>query len=127
MPGGIQRMRVLVVDDEVAILATFQRAFRRDLDIQLAVSGVQALDLLEKYDFELVLADYAMAGMDGVTLLKRVAELRPKVARVLVTAHNTISEVTEAVRQGIAAYVIAKPWVRADVFSVISAFAHDAR
>jgi len=125
--GGAQRVRVLVVDDELAILETFQRAFRRDFEIRLAANGAQALDLVEKYEFELVFADYAMAGMDGVTLLKRVAELRPGMARVLVTAHHTIAEVTDAVREGIVAQVIAKPWVRADVLSAISAIAQDVR
>jgi len=126
-PGAVPRMRVLIVDDEVAILETFQRAFRRDFEIQLAATGAQALDLLEAHEFELVLADYAMAGMDGVTLLKRVAELRPAMLRVLVTAHHTIAEVADALRDGIVAHVISKPWVRTDVLSAISAITPDVR
>jgi DNA-binding NtrC family response regulator len=126
-PGAVPRMRVLIVDDEVAILETFRRAFRRDFEIQLAATGAQALDLLEAHEFELVLADYAMAGMDGVTLLKRVAELRPAMVRVLVTAQHTITEVTDALRDGLVAHVIPKPWVRADVLSAVSAITSDVR
>lgn len=113
------RLRVLVVDDEPSILDAFCRVFRRDLQVEVAHNGAQALELLGASVFDFVFADYKMAGMNGVALLLQAARLHPTTIRVLMTAHFNLDEVLDAVRDGIAAHLIHKPWVRADVMAVI--------
>lgn len=112
--------RVLVVDDEVAVLGAFQRSFRKHFESTLASDSRQALELLQSGDFDVILVDYAMPGLTGIELLGQVAALRPDLPRLLVTAHHGLPEVRQAEREGLVAGVIAKPWTREDVLQLIS-------
>lgn len=114
------KVRVILVDDEPIILDVFKRAFRRDFEHMTAPNGHEGLALIEAHPFDVLLADYAMPGMNGVELLRRVAEVAPKVKRVLVTAHFEHPEVREAQRSGLAAAVIAKPWQRSNILECVA-------
>ncbi|MBN1130466.1 MAG: response regulator, partial [Chitinispirillaceae bacterium] len=84
------RGKILVVDDEPEIrqmIVDFLRDSER-YEVTDANDGVQALDLLAKEPFDLVLSDINMPGMKGFDLLKLVKEKHPGVKRVLITAYN---------------------------------------
>ncbi len=66
-------LRVLVVDDEPALLRAFKRMLR-DHEVTTVPSGTRALELLEKIEFDLVLCDVMMPGMSGTELHRRVPE-----------------------------------------------------
>jgi CheY-like chemotaxis protein len=109
------RCTVLVVDDEEANLDTFRRVFRKDFDMEFARSGAEALVLLRKMPFNVILCDFAMPDMNGVALLQRAAEIQPDMARLLVTAHDGATEVRDARASGLAISIIAKPWQKEQV------------
>ena len=74
MPGK----RILLVDDEESVLAVLQRyAEMLGYQVFLAHDGVEALDILDVEDVDVVVTDVVMPRMDGVTLAKRVKELYP--------------------------------------------------
>ena len=93
---------VLVVDDERffrTILGDFisQRMGMRPL---LAQDGTAALAVLEKERVDLVLLDIIMPGMDGVEVLRKVKDRRPKLPVVMVTASTAIDYAIDALREG---------------------------
>jgi len=114
-----RRLRALVVDDEPSILDAFRRALRREFQVDVALGSTRAFELLARKEFDVLFVDYAMPGLDGITLLGRVAELRPEMDRFLVTAHSDAPEVREAQERGLAR-VIGKPWARSDLLSALA-------
>lgn len=104
------KSRVLIVDDEPANLETMQRRFRKDLTMVMASSGREAIELLRKSSFDVVLTDYAMPLMNGIELLRQACLLQPSAGRIMVTAHGDLDEVRAAKSEGLVAIVLVKPW-----------------
>ncbi len=82
---------ILIVDDEDAILTVLRSSLKKlgaDYNVVTASDGNQALALLGKRPFDLVVTDYRMAGMDGLELLGRIRALRPEARVVLMTGYG---------------------------------------
>jgi CheY-like chemotaxis protein len=114
-PTAPSLCRVLVVDDEDANLDTFRRVFRKDFDMAFARSAAEAIAKLETQTFDVALVDYAMPDMNGIDFLKRAATLQPEMARLMVTAHEGLSELRDSRASGLAISIISKPWQREQV------------
>ncbi|HOZ49753.1 MAG TPA: response regulator [Candidatus Hydrogenedentes bacterium] len=101
---------VLVVDDEKNIrLALSQALVPMELDVETAVNGEDALQRVQSKEFHLMLLDLKMPGMDGMEVLRRLAELRPDIRVIIITAHGTVSSAVEAMKLG-AVDFIQKPF-----------------
>ena len=114
--------RVLVVDDEPNNLRTIERVFRRRYELRFAASGTEALAILAEADFDLALVDFSMPQMNGLEFLERAREIRPQMGRVIVTGNADRPELEVAVRSGLCAEVIAKPWARSQLEAVVDRF-----
>ncbi|MBS4099514.1 MAG: Flp pilus assembly complex ATPase component TadA [Sulfuricella sp.] len=105
------RYRLLLVDDEPNVLKALQRVFRQEnYDIVPAFSGKDALDLLRKETFHLIVSDYMMPGMNGGELLRQVKALQPEMIRIMLTGHADTGAVMAAVNEGAVYKFILKPW-----------------
>src|SRR6266480_771620 len=83
--------KVLVVDDEVGMLTLLRNYLTREgYEIHTAPSGETALQFLEEHDFDVVLTDLRMAGMDGLALEREIQATRPEIQVVLMTAFGGI-------------------------------------
>ena len=100
---------MLIVDDEHGSRQSLHAVFSGIYQLHLADTAKQALAILEKHRVELVLLDYMMPDMDGVTLLKEIQSRYPEVAFVMVSASSTVRPVVDAVRAGAFDFVI-KPF-----------------
>jgi len=95
------RPRLLVVDDDAAAVESLREIFDREgFGVRTASSGEEGLDVLRGEDFDVVLADLRMPGMDGMDLLRAVKALRPDTEVVIMTAFGTIERAVEAMREG---------------------------
>ncbi|MBI5512374.1 MAG: response regulator [Deltaproteobacteria bacterium] len=103
-------LTVLVVDDEPTNLSTFNRAFRKDFKVLTALSGAEALELLEREAVDVLLVDYRMPRMDGLEVLAAARARWPRAVRALLTAHADAPGLCDAQRDGLCAAVLAKPW-----------------
>jgi len=119
--------RVLAVDDELDNLETLQRVFRRELELTVASSGAAALEEFRRAEFDVVLADYAMPGMNGIELLREMSALAPHIHRVLLTAHADLREVMAATATGLSAAVVPKPWDKESLLQLITSLARLTR
>jgi len=106
-----KKFRILVVDDEL-ILRDSLKAWLDDEEgftVDTAGSGPEALEKLGKTDFNVMLLDIKMPGMDGVEVLKKAKEAFPDLNVVMMTAYATVETAVEAMKVGALDYLI-KPF-----------------
>jgi len=113
------RLRLLVVDDELPNLRTFQRVYRKQYDIEIAQSGVDGLAILGEREFDVVLSDYGMPGMTGAEFVSRAKAVQ-QVAVVMVTGYMNHPEVVALEQAGAVFAVVGKPWDRDAICQVIA-------
>jgi DNA-binding NtrC family response regulator len=94
--------RVLVVDDETDMLRLLERSISQELECEIdtAVSGTEALKLLETRNYDLALVDIRMPGMDGIELLERVKQINPWMTVVIMTAHGVVELAVKSIKKG---------------------------
>ncbi|WP_449242974.1 sigma-54-dependent transcriptional regulator [Desulfovibrio sp.] len=101
---------VLVVDDEPIARKNLAHVLgRMGCQVSQAADGRQALAELEKNEFDLVLTDLMMEGVDGLAVLQRTKELWPDTEVLMITGYPTVETAVEAMRQG-AYHYLAKPY-----------------
>ena len=83
----MNQSRVLIVDDSAVILAGLQEIFGHDYTIFTAPEAQKALAILENESIDVIVSDFQMPGMDGLSLLIEVKKRYPAVIRVLMTAY----------------------------------------
>jgi len=104
------RPRVLLVDDEPAVLDGLRRQLRRDYAITMATGGAEALHLLEgELPFAVVVSDMRMPSMDGATLLAHMRERAPNTVRMLLTGQADIDAAISAINNGQIFRFLTKP------------------
>jgi DNA-binding NtrC family response regulator len=103
------KARLLIVDDEKDFLDIMAERIRtRGMDVSTATSAENALRMIRKESYDVVIMDLLMPEMDGFTALKLFKEIRPDLQIILLTANVREEECIEAKRRG-ALDVIEKP------------------
>lgn len=111
----MSKNKVLFVDDEPAVLSSIRRAVvEEDYQAFFAESGTEALSLMEKNRFSVIVTDMRMPAMDGLALLKLVKEKYPKTIRVVLSGYTQLSQVLVTINQGEIFKFITKPWTSED-------------
>lgn len=111
--------RILVVDDELQVRTMIGASLERQgYDVQLAGSGHEAMEALEKNVFDLVLTDIVMQDGNGITLLERMRIQQPNLPVVMVTAIHDISVAIDSMRRGAYDYLL-KPFEREHLMSTV--------
>ena len=106
----LEKPKILIVDDEM-IMRDSLKAWLEEDDFEpiTAENGMQALDILDKEKTDAILLDIKMPGMDGITLLKKVKEKYNDVPVIMITAHATIENAVESMKEGAYDYIL-KPF-----------------
>lgn len=106
--------KILIVDDEKDVLDSLQMTLEHAKDfnseIFTASTGEEALDRMLKQDFDLVLADFKMPGINGIELLSKISNNSPSTARILITGYSDIDTAKEAINKAKVDNYIEKPW-----------------
>lgn len=112
---------ILVVDDEGANRYSVSKTLQRDgYTVTEAANGDEALELISKQHFDVVLTDIRMPpGIDGVELLRQIKEEAPDAIVILMTGYASLSTAVEALRLGAHDYLI-KPSSSADIRQSVS-------
>ncbi len=106
---------ILVVDDEGANRYSVSKTLQKvGYMVSEAANGEEALDMIARQAFDVVLTDIRMPGIDGIELLRRIREQAPEVIVILMTAYATLGNAVEALRLGAHDYLI-KPSSNADI------------
>ncbi len=111
--------RVLIVDDEPGMRSLLARVMEKEGYAALACPGSEeALGTFGTQDWDLVIADIDMPGMDGIELLKRIREIRPNLPVLMITAYATVESAVEAMKLGAYDY-ITKPFAMDELKIVV--------
>ena len=102
--------RLLVVDDEVELQSALCDTLTDEgYEVVGASSGADGLQFLGKRDFDVLLSDLMMPGMDGIQLLKKSLEIDPNLVGVIMTGQGSVPTAVEAMKVGAFDYVL-KPF-----------------
>lgn len=110
---------VLIVDDDVEmgnLLKDF--LLKGGFSADSVVSGKDAIEKISEFDYSVVITDIKMPDMDGMTVLKKVRELRPDIAVIMITAFGTIDLAVEAMRAG-AFHFVTKPFRMKEILAIV--------
>ncbi len=113
---------VLIVEDDANLReALFDTLNSDDTPVLTADDGTAALDILERERVGLVVTDWQMAPMDGLTLLGRIRDEYPNLPAILMTAHGTIENAVDVMRNGAADYLV-KPFAAEELKSIVGKY-----
>ena len=98
---------ILIVDDEPIVQESI-RDWLKDAGYQVATaeSGEEALEMIEKQDFSVMVVDVRLPGKTGITVLKEVKALRPEIKSIIITAYPSTELAAEAMKLGAIDYLI---------------------
>jgi len=101
---------LLIVDDEEVIREGMRRILSAEgYRVDTSASGRTAIEKIQEQDFDVVITDLKMPGMDGMEVLKTIRILQPEVPVVIITGYSTVDTAVEAMKNGAFDY-IAKPF-----------------
>ena len=115
-------MNILMVDDMKTVHTYLKSLIGSEEDWQLghAYSGEEALELLDaKSDYDLILLDWEMPGMDGLETLEHIQNKWPQIPVIMVTSRNSTQDFQKVIEKGASEYVI-KPFTKDILFSKIA-------
>lgn len=121
-----QTPRILLAEDEEAMRAYLQRALTNaGYEVETVDRGTEAIPMLEKKHFDLLLSDIVMPEMDGIELAQRCAEISPRTKVMFITGFAAVS--LRASREQPHAKVLSKPFHLRDLVLEVERVFDEAR
>ena len=112
--------KLLIVDDEQKIISALKRVLRKEsFECFFAMSGEEALSIIENNEIHVILSDLDMPGMDGIALLKKVKKRYPDIIRLILSGRSDSQTVLNAVNDGNILRYITKPWNAKEIISIL--------
>lgn len=94
--------KILLVDDDEWIRDSLTLYFSTEGCHMMAVeTAEEGMELLIKQNYDIILIDYKLPGIDGLTFSKKIQEIRPDAIKILITAYKNKKVVSEAASAGI--------------------------
>ena len=103
-------INILYVDDELNNLVSFKAVFRIKYNIFTAISGEEAIKILEANTINIIITDQRMPQMTGVEFLESILDKHPDPIRILLTGYADMNAVIDAVNKGKIFHYLSKPW-----------------
>lgn len=98
--------RILVIDDERSIRNTLKEILQYEkYDVDLAEDGIQALEQIGRNEYDIVLCDIKMPGMDGIEVLGKIQASFPDTPVVMISGHGNIDTAVESIKKGAYDYI----------------------
>ncbi|HHV79114.1 MAG TPA: response regulator [Firmicutes bacterium] len=110
---------ILIADDEKNIRVTLVQCLEgAGYSADSAVDGEHALEKLSRQDYDVVLLDMKMPGMDGIETLRRIKQMKPDQPVIMITAYGTIETAVEAMKLGAVDY-LQKPFTPEEILGLV--------
>ncbi|MEH2197270.1 SpoIIE family protein phosphatase [Nostoc sp.] len=108
---GVEKLKLMVVDDEPDNLDLLYRTFRRDFQVYKANHAFNALEILEQFgEMAVIISDQRMPEMNGTEFFSRTVERFPDTIRILLTGFTDVEDLVDAINSGQVFKYITKPW-----------------
>jgi CheY-like chemotaxis protein len=99
-------LQILIVDDEEAFRASASKVLsRRNFIVSEAANGLAALEMIRSADIDVVLLDLKMPGMDGITALQKIREIKPELPVIILTGHGDFNNAVAGIKLGVVDFV----------------------
>ena len=103
----MEKMKILLVDDEERLLSTTKKLFEKiGIEALTATSGREALNILSDSAVDVIFLDIKMPGMDGMETLQRIKKDHPLAEVIILTGHATMETAVEGLKLGALDYLI---------------------
>ena len=110
---------ILIVDDEPAICRNCVKILTKmDYEVKSALSGYDALKMLEAEQFDVVVTDLKMSNLGGMEVLRRLKETHPETMVIVITGYASVSSAVEVMKMGAFDY-LPKPFTPHELRSVV--------
>ncbi|MHB8809234.1 MAG: sigma-54-dependent transcriptional regulator, partial [Desulfobulbaceae bacterium] len=110
---------ILIVDDEPSMREFLRILLEKDGHaVHTAATGTAAIDLVTSHDFDLIISDIRMPGMNGLELLAETKKRRPELPVIMITAYASPDDAVKAMKEGAFDY-ITKPFKVEEIKRVI--------
>ena len=108
--GSVERPRILIVDDEQTVRDLVAKTLTMaDYDVDTAPDGPSALDRLRSADYDLLITDLKMPGMDGLSVIREARQRSAELPIIIITGYSTEASAIEAINLGVCGY-LTKPF-----------------
>jgi DNA-binding NtrC family response regulator len=112
---------IVIVDDEEMVVTSLSSflALETSYNVKTFTSVREALAFIEKNPIDIVMSDYLMPEMDGITFLSKVRDIYPQVPRIILTGYADKENAIKAINDvGLFQY-LEKPWDNSDILIVL--------
>ena len=114
------KKRLLVVDDEGVIREGLTRILEGEgYEVETFASGNLAIERMQAIEFDLVITDLKMPGMNGIEVLKAIKVLQPEVPVIIITGYASVDTAVDAMKNGAVDY-ISKPFTREELIAKVA-------
>jgi len=111
---------ILVMDDEPNVARGLEMILSEEgYDVDIALSGGEALDTFDRGDFDLLIADLRLPDMDGLEVIKQVKEKRPATGVVVITGYSSVDSAHTAAKLGASDY-LPKPFTEYEIKAAVN-------
>ncbi|ELX10962.1 response regulator receiver protein with GGDEF, PAS, PAC and EAL domain [Janthinobacterium sp. HH01] len=108
---GQPAQTLLIVDDDVNVLSSLHRLFRRDgYQILTAATPGEGFELLALHAVQVIVCDQRMPGMSGTEFLSKVKEMYPETIRIILSGYTGLDAVLDSINRGAIYRFYTKPW-----------------
>ena len=109
------KLKLLLIDDEVEILNALKRVLRKYYDISSFSDPYEAISALEEHQFAIIISDMKMPIMDGASFLAKAKDISPDSVRILLTGYSDMDSTARAINEGNIFSYASKPWNNEDL------------
>lgn len=111
---------VLIVDDEAIVRESLGDWLKGTYRVATAKTGEEALELIEKEDFDILIVDVRLPGKNGIQVLREMKEVKPYIESIVITGYPSVEMAVEAMKLGAVDYLV-KPVAPDDLERLIRA------
>jgi len=116
----MRKSRILVVDDEEIMRSSLSDWLKDDgYDVLAVEDGFEAIERVKREEWDLAVVDLKMPKIDGLEVLRKLREMRPKLPVIIITAYATIDSAVMAIKEGATDYIV-KPFNPEEISRVIA-------
>lgn len=110
------KQKILVVDDELDMLLLLKMIIEEKTPFQVITTNnpYEALEIFKKEEFDIIIADLKMPGMDGLQLYEEIKKIDPEIPFILITAYGTLEVAQEAMEKDVFDFIL-KPFKKEQI------------
>ena len=99
---------ILIVDDEAIVREALRDALKINHNVSIVKTGEEAIDLIKKHDFDILIVDVRLPGKSGLEVVNEARTINPYIRSIVITAYPSVELSVQAMKQG-AVDFITKP------------------